>query len=647
MKISIGKKISISFVIILVLMITMGIMAYYSLSEFKQAADELRNEFEKMTHIDDLKRPLLEALVINDYYVTGDIEKKGYFDILSRTVEDAIRQLEESLHLGEDEKSYIEGIKRNFAILKGKSDQMLKFVDPTKKEFVGPLVNKLVEEVDAVSLALVEDIEKFHDYIENEISEAGEDMERAKIAGTYAIIATTMLAILLAITIGIMLTRGITRPVSTLTASAKLVARGDLSQEIEVKSHDEIGDLSAAFNSMVSDLRESRAQLVDKDYVESIIANTIDTLIVFDAEGRMKTVNRATLDLLGYTEKELIGQPVRNIFAMNEDFFKEAILRRLFKEGFIGNYEVVYKTKHKKLIPMLFSGALMRSKSRELMGIVVIAKDITERKRTEKALETAYIKLKETQAQLIQEEKMGAVGRLASGIAHEVKNPLAIMLTGIQYLPHVLGDKQKSNQIVKEIETAIRRADSIVRGLLDFSRISKLEIVTESLNSIVYNSLVLLQRQMDENKIKLVTDYDKDAPYVDVDVGKMDQAFTNIIMNAIHVMPDGGKLTVRIYKDKMAGYGQNIGRRAGDTFKIGETAAVVEIEDTGCGIPDDIIDKIFEPFFTTRRGKGGTGLGLSMVKNIIDMHDGAIYIENKKDLKGARVTIILKLHSKA
>ena len=645
MRISIGRKISISFTIILVLMIIVGIMAYCSLSKFKQSADKLRNEAEEMMDTKDLKKSLLEALVINDYFVTGDIEKKGYFDILSIAVKSSIRRAQKSFHLGGDERLYIERIKKNFTVLTSKSNDMLKFVDPAKKEFAGPRINKLVEEIDVVSLALVEDIEKLHEYIGNEISMAGENMEKAKTAGTHAIIITTILAILSAIAIGIMLTRGITGPVCALTASAKLVAMGDLTQGIEVKSRDEIGDLSAAFNSMVRDLRESRAQLVDKYYVDSIIANMMDALIVFDLEGNIKMANRATFDLLEYTEKELIGHPVKNIFAMEEDFFKEAILYRMIKEGFIENYEIVYKTKYKKLIPVLFSGVLMRDEKGERSGIVVIAKDITERKRTERELEVSYAKLKETQSRLIQAEKMSAVGRLASGIAHEVKNPLAVILTGVQYLPHALGDEQKTSQVLEGIKTAVQRADAIIKGLLDFSRVLKPEITKQNLNSLLYNSLLLLEKQMEKSKITLITDYDKDIPYVDVDANKMDEVFINLFMNAIYAMPDGGNITVRTRRRNLTQRGEDVGRRRNDIFRLNETVVITEIEDTGGGIPEDVLDKIFEPFFTTRRSKGGTGLGLAIVKNIIDMHSGVIYIKNKKEGRGTRVTIILKIHS--
>ena len=150
---------------------------------------------------------------------------------------------------------------------------------------------------------------------------------------------------------------------------------------------------------------------------------------------------------------------------------------------------------------------------------------------------------------------------------------------------------------------------------------------------------------MEKNKIVLVADYDKDGLDVDVDANKMDEVFTNLFMNAIYAMSNGGNLTVKTYRRKLTQCGEDAGRRPNDIFRLNETVVITEIEDTGEGIPENVLDKVFEPFFTTRRSKGGTGLGLPIVKNIIDMHSGVIYIENKKEGRGARVTVILKLHS--
>jgi len=127
-----------------------------------------------------------------------------------------------------------------------------------------------------------------------------------------------------------------------------------------------------------------------------------------------------------------------------------------------------------------------------------------------------------------------------------------------------------------------------------------------------------------QNHIDVIKDYQEDIARVPLDKNRMEQVFVNLFANAIHAMPSGGQLRVKTYVQKA---------------EKNERTVVVEIEDTGTGIPADVLDKLFDPFFTTRRGKGGTGLGLSVARNTIEMHNGKIEIGNKKGGGGAKVTV--------
>ena len=189
-------------------------------------------------------------------------------------------------------------------------------------------------------------------------------------------------------------------------------------------------------------------------------------------------------------------------------------------------------------------------------------------------------------------------------------------------------------------------SDNIIKGLLDFSSISKLDIKKENLNSILEKTLLLVKYQLDKNHIQLIKNLKKDIPHIRVDKNKIKQAFVNLYLNAIQVMPDGGELKVTSYSKKLTEYtnGLNgVGRRRTDIFRSWEDVVIVEVEDTGPGIPEKVLNKVFDPFFSTKRVKGGTGLGLSIVRNIITMHNGRIEIANKRDGKGIKVTIMLKV----
>jgi PAS domain S-box-containing protein len=254
--------------------------------------------------------------------------------------------------------------------------------------------------------------------------------------------------------------------------------------------------------------------------------------------------------------------------------------------------------------------------------------DITELKEKEQELRLAYERLKETQNQLIQAEKMRVIGTLASGVAHEVKNPLAIMLQGIDYITQNLpAHANDIPMVLSYMSDAVARADTIVKGLLDFSRVSTVEIKDEALHPLLEKALLLVKSDCERGDVKVVKKFAREDIRVKLDKNKMEQVFINIFMNAVHAMPQGGELRVVTGLEKSPD---------------GARQCAIEVYDTGTGIPKDIIEKIFEPFVTTKQDRGGTGLGLSIVKNIIEMHQGAIVFANRSDTHGVKVTITLK-----
>jgi len=294
---------------------------------------------------------------------------------------------------------------------------------------------------------------------------------------------------------------------------------------------------------------------------------------------------------------------------------------------------------------------------------LVSLRDVTDRKRAEAQLKQAnselarsekalretlsdlkesHEQLKAAQSQLIQAEKLESVGRLAAGVAHEVKNPLAIMLQGIHYLSkHLTTNGDNVTLALQDMNNAVKRANSVVRGLLDFSAPSELGLNTEELNSVVEQSLSLVRHELAKYHINAVRELSECLPPVTLDRNKSEQVFVNIFLNAIHAMPEGGTLTIKTYTKQLTEVGHNVGSRKADDFSIGETVVMAEVEDTGTGIPKDQLSEVFDPFFTTQSTGKGTGLGLTVTKKIIDLHGGTINIGNRKE-GGARVTIMFK-----
>lgn len=253
--------------------------------------------------------------------------------------------------------------------------------------------------------------------------------------------------------------------------------------------------------------------------------------------------------------------------------------------------------------------------------------------RTNEELENALKSLKETQAQLIQVEKMAAVGQLAAGVAHELNNPLGGILGYSQFALEKINQKPVHQfteedtasflQYLKDIEQQTKRCWSIIQSLLKFSRASrKEEFEPIDVNSLIRETFAFTRHQVEKNKVGLVERLADSLPLINGHPSQLQQVFTNLILNAVQAMPKGGTLTI--------------------ATRMREDLKTVEISftDTGEGIPEENLDKIFEPFFSTKRVGEGTGLGLSVSYGLIKNHGGEIEVKSKKNQE-TTFTVIL------
>lgn len=236
---------------------------------------------------------------------------------------------------------------------------------------------------------------------------------------------------------------------------------------------------------------------------------------------------------------------------------------------------------------------------------------------------------------------MQSVGRLAAGVAHEVKNPLAILRMAADYLATAAATPEQAG-VVMDMKTAIDRADAIVRGLLNFSAAHELRLEPVDIQQVIEESLLLVKHEMDRNPVTVVLGYEPKLPPVLIDPEKIKQVLINLLTNAIHAMPEGGTLKILSHVQQLGLHDivHEAGSRQADRFRSGDTVVVTEVLDTGIGIPPDKLKNIFDPFFTTKPTGKGTGLGLAVVKKIVDMHGGTIDIQNAQE---GGVKAIMKL----
>lgn len=281
-----------------------------------------------------------------------------------------------------------------------------------------------------------------------------------------------------------------------------------------------------------------------------------------------------------------------------------------------------HKTLERAKITEPFGYIIKPFEDRELHSIIEIAlyKHRMERK------------LKKTQQELIQSEKLAALGRFSSGIAHEIKNPLGIILGGSELLEMKLSKADSDvKTAINKIKESTFRANTIVQDLLKFARPSALKTERIRPNDLISETLSLFKYRTPLIDIKIETHFEKDKMFIEVDKNQMQQVFFNLFMNAIEAMPKGGAIIIKTYKMALS------------ESSLTKRFCVIEIMDTGHGISKRDLQRIFEPFFSTKRERKGTGLGLSTAKMIVNSHKGDLVIDSKPG-KGTTVKIILPFH---
>jgi signal transduction histidine kinase len=239
----------------------------------------------------------------------------------------------------------------------------------------------------------------------------------------------------------------------------------------------------------------------------------------------------------------------------------------------------------------------------------------------------AYEELQRAQQQLIQSEKLAALGRFSAGVAHEVKNPLAIILSGIDCIRTETPAGPGLTESLDIIERSVHRADTIVRDLLKFARPSELQAEPVDPAELVDGTVALLQHSGSLKGVALARDYRHDGARVRADKNQIQQVLLNLMMNAVEAMPGGGSL--------------RLATAAGD--EAGRPVCRISVTDTGSGIAPEHLPRLFEPFHTTKRDRKGTGLGLSISKTIVESHGGTLTVASEVG-KGTSMTVTIPVH---
>ena len=332
-------------------------------------------------------------------------------------------------------------------------------------------------------------------------------------------------------------------------------------------------------------------------------------IIAIDADQKVAMINKKGCEVLKYKENDIIGKdwPDNFIPERIREEVKNVLTKFMAGEiELVEYYENPVLTKNGEERIISWHNSILRDIEGKITGTLSSGEDITEQKHLEK--------------QLIQSQKMEAVGTLAGGVAHDFNNLLTVVIGYSDILLMKLDKKDQMYKLIEAIRKAGQRAASVAQQLLAFSRKQPLQKKVLELNTVMKKMEEMLRHLIGED-IELITEFEPAPGYMEADEGQVEQVLMNLVVNARDAMPEGGKLTIRTENVNIDEYYCKIYSYA----RPGKFVCI-SVEDTGVGMDKDTISHIFDPFFTTKEEGKGTGLGLSVIYGILKQHEGWINV---------------------
>ena len=357
------------------------------------------------------------------------------------------------------------------------------------------------------------------------------------------------------------------------------------------------------------------------EFNESILHSLGSGLVTVNGERRITFFNDVAEQVLGYEAFEVLGRPFDELFPeVAKSILPDDLLQ---KGGSLASQEISFQRRDGRKIHLGYSVTCRGPRRDQRVAAVITFRDITE--------------MKEMQAQVLRMDRLASLGVLASGIAHEIRNPLAGIKMMAQTLEEEISEEDPHREYLTRIIRQVNRLDELIKVFFSYAKPRQPVRRLYRLPEIVNEVTALLRKKLENRGIAFREQYTESLPPVHVDFHQMQQVFMNLFLNAIDAMPEGGQLTVRA--EAVTTTLHAVDRRGRRHLQpVTGRFVRVEVEDTGHGIPDDVLGSIFDPFFTTK--PQGMGLGLSIVYRIVEEHGGEITVTSEMG-KGTRFTLLL------
>jgi PAS domain S-box-containing protein len=372
---------------------------------------------------------------------------------------------------------------------------------------------------------------------------------------------------------------------------------------------------------------------------EALLKALLQGVALCDLKGCIRIANNAFLDLLGARPAEIVGTSVAELFACESRQAIDEAIAEAARERAVKGIRADCLTSKGALVPVWMGFSPLKAAEGDTQFVVISVRDLTreeqlaaELNRTQSEseslladLDEAYQRLTKIQDELLRKERLAVSGELAASVAHEIRNPLAIIGMSVQYLHSKLSPGHAFRQFTTAIVGKVKQLDEITTQLINYGCPRKLKLEARDLHRTLNHVLCLASSKCWAQKVKIIKRFDRGPSKVTCDHGLMNEVFTNLVVNALQAMRSGGVLRVETQFDPQ------------------QKQAVIQIADTGCGISPKVQAQLFKPFFTTKRN--GTGLGLAICHRIIDQHHGSLSCTSKTRgaQRGTTFTITIPL----
>lgn len=388
------------------------------------------------------------------------------------------------------------------------------------------------------------------------------------------------------------------RPIRELAESVRKVESGDLTVKVESDRSDELGALGASFNRMILSLNRT------------ILESSRGGVFVVNREGIITTSNPAMELILGMKTDEILGQTVEDAFRPLGNYRElvKAVREAIRAQSSHGEKEVVVARPDGRQVTLNLSTSLLRDRNDIQVGVMATIKNLSE--------------IRDFHEHLRRTEKLAALGTLAAGVAHEIRNPLG-SIRGLSQLLKESLEQPQQKRYAEVIAQETERLNRVVESLLHFARPTEVERVPTDLNMVMRRALQLCEFERAKRNIRLVESLTPALPVIQAESDRLVQAFLNILLNACQAIQGDGEIRV---STSVVGDPRNGGRRV--------RAGIVN---THSAIPPEQIDRIFDPFYTTK--ENGTGLGLSVTHHIIHEHHGTLKVFSQSSETGFIIEI--------